>query len=101
MTKYLILWRLKAEELPDNPEEMEKVMGMLISSIAKDFADGNLLDWGLFLDGQFGYGIREMEANDLQRWFISVQPSVEVIDVQEVINFDDAQKNIQAVIETM
>jgi hypothetical protein len=101
MTKYLVLWRLKTEELPDDPDGMEKVMGMLMSNIAKDFEDGTLLDWGLFLDGQYGYGIREMEGSDLQKWLLSVNPLVEVVDIQEVINFDEAQKNIQSVMETM
>jgi hypothetical protein len=101
MTKYLVLWRLKAEMLPDDPDGMEQAMGMLISNIAKDFADGTLLDWGLFLDGQYGYGIREMEASDLQIWLLSVNQFVEVVDIQEVINFDESQKNIQAVIEKM
>lgn len=97
----MVLWRLKAEELPADPDGMEQVMGMLISNIAKDFTDGTLLDWGLFLDGQYGYGIREMEASDLQIWLLSVNQFVEVVDIQEVINFDESQKNIQAVIERM
>ena len=94
MPKYLIIWRLKTEELPSDPEGMEKVMGMLTSMVAKDFEEGTSLDWGLFLDGEHGYGIREMEALDLQKFFMVVSPYLEVIDIQEVINFEDARKNI-------
>jgi len=101
MPKYMVLWRLKVEELPEDPEGMNKVMGMIFSNVAKDFKDGNLLDWGAFIDGQHGYGIRQMEALDLQKWLMSVHQFLEVIDVQEAINFEDAQKNVQAVAEAM
>lgn len=101
MPKYMVLWRLKAEELPKDPEEMKKVMGMIMSSVAKDFEDGTLLDCGSFIYGQYGYGIRQMEALDLQKWLLSVNQFIEVINVQETINFEDAQKNVQSVAEAM
>jgi hypothetical protein len=101
MTKYMVLWRIKMDELSIEPEGMEKAMDMLFSAVTKFFEEGTLLDWGLFLDGQYGYAIREMEPSDLQKWFITINQFVEVVDVQEVINFDEAQKNIDAVTETM
>lgn len=101
MPKYMVLWRLKAEELPKDPEDMKNVMGMIMASVGKDFKDGTLLDWGSFIDGQYGYGIRQMEALDLQKWLLSVNQFIEVINVQEAINFEDAQKNMQSVAEAM
>ena len=40
-------------------------------------------------------------ALELQRFSMIVEPFLEVIEVQEVISFEDAQKNIQAVVEAM
>ena len=101
MPKYLVLWRVKTEEIPDDPNEMERIMGMLMSNVAKDFKEGTTLDWGLFLDGQYGYGIRQMDALDLQKFFMIVSPYLEVLSIQEAINFEDAQKNVHAVVESM
>jgi len=101
MTKYLVQWRIKMEELSIEPEMMKKATDMLFSAVEKFFEEGTLLDWGLFLDGQYGYAVREMEPSDLQKWLITVNQFVEVGDVQEVIGFEEAQKNIRAVTETM
>ena len=89
------------EELSIEPEGMEKAMDMLFSAVEKFFEEGTLLDWGLFLDGQFGYAIRDMVPSDLQKWFITINQFVDVEDVQEVIGFEEAKKNIDAVIGTM
>lgn len=60
MTKYLILWRMDEDRIPEDPIEImkgnEKFMGM----VKEDIETGTTLEWGMFAGGRTaGYAICE------------------------------------------
>ena len=101
MPKYLIFWRFKREQFGiTDPEKMEKVLGMLMSEVSEYLKNGKLQDWGVSLDGAHGYGIFQMEALELQKYWMLKAPYVEALKIFPVTNFEETQKNMQTAVET-
>ena len=101
MAKYLVLWRRKIESLPKEPEGIQKVMGMVMSHVTQGMENGTILDWGVSLDSVHGYTIREIDSMELQKELMLTAPYIEVLDILEIKTFEEAQKTVQAVMETM
>lgn len=101
MTKYLVLWRRKAEEFPNDPEVLKKVIDIMMSSVARGMKEGTLLDWGISIDGIRGYSIVQNDGLELQKDLMLLDQYMEVSDVLEVKNFEESQKSIQAVLKTI
>jgi len=101
MTKYLVLWRRKIESLPKEPEEIQKVLGLLMGHVAQGMEDGTTLDWGVSLDSVHGYTIREIDGLKLQKELMLTAPYLEVLDILEIKTFEETQQTVKAVMETM
>jgi len=88
MGKYLITWALNKEIIPKDLDEYDKMMKMLSQQIKENFKSG-ITDWGLFSNNN-GYVIFEGNMTGMmigQRAFV---PFIEFLDVQEVLNREEA-----------
>ena len=90
MGKYLMLWRMKKEAVPSDPEEYDKLINMLSLMVRQAMEEG-VTDWGVFANNE-GYAIFEGDFEDLMVGQRLIAPYVEYIDVQQVLNVEDADK---------
>ena len=100
MAKYLVFWRFKRDQFGiSDSEQMEKVLGMLMSEVAEYLKNGNLRDWGVSVDGIHGYGIFQMDILELQKYWMLKAPYIEALEILQVTNFEETQKNMQSAME--
>ena len=65
MTKYLILWKMDQNRIPEDPEEWIKRDEKFMSMVKDDLENGKTLEWGMFAGGRTaGYAI--CEGTDLE-----------------------------------
>jgi hypothetical protein len=64
MAKFLILWELDTNRVPESPEEQMVLFSRLMNMVEEDFKSG-MLDWGEFVDGHTGYAINECTEQEL------------------------------------
>jgi len=65
MTKYLILWKMDQNRIPEDPAEIMKRDEKFMSMIKEDMEKGKTLEWGMFAGGRTaGYVI--CEGTDLE-----------------------------------
>jgi hypothetical protein len=60
MTKYLILWRMDKDRIPDDPKEEMECNEKMMNMVKNDIESGKTLEWGMFAGGRTaGYAICE------------------------------------------
>ncbi len=59
MTKFLTIWEVDTDRVPDNPEERYKNWTMMPGMVRKDLESGMATDWGMFAGRLAGYSISE------------------------------------------
>ena len=58
MTKFLTLWKIETNRIPDSAKDRIKIDTMLLNMVKDDLKHGNTLEWGMFAGGsQAGYSI--------------------------------------------
>ena len=88
MAKYLVLWELNSDKIPDDPKARGEGWMMMIDMIKEDFKKGIHSEWGSFVGEMKGFTVSESEpvdlANNLQRFFPFVN-----FEVHQVLSVDD------------
>jgi len=91
MGKYLILWSIKNEVIPSDPDEYNQMIDML-SMMVKQGHEMGLTDWGLFASNVDGYYIFEGDFSDLIIAHKLTMPYLDIMDVQQVLTKEEADK---------
>ena len=87
MTKVLIKWKVNSLKMPDNPEEILKLLQSTNEWIKSQLASGNIKDYGEYFDGTGGYAIAEGDVTLIYEGLMEFWPYVE-FDAKPVLSID-------------
>ena len=97
MAKYLLLWELNRDKIPDDPKARGEGWMMMIDMIKEDIKKGIHSEWGSYVGEMKGFTVSESEpvelANNLQRFVPFVN-----FEVHQVLNVDEVAKVATALI---
>jgi len=97
MAKYLLLWELNRDKIPDDPKARGEGWNMMIEMIKEDFNKGIHTEWGSYIGEFKGFTVSDIEplelANNLQRFFPFVR-----FEVHQVLTADEVAKVATALI---
>jgi hypothetical protein len=88
MAKYLVLWELNLDKMPDDPKERGEGWAMMLEMIKQDIKEGINLDWGCFVGETKGYTISESDPVELMKLLQRFAPFV-LFEVRQVLSVDD------------
>jgi hypothetical protein len=88
MAKYLLLWEINREFMPEDPKEASALVVSMAEKVKRGIEDGRTVDWGMFIDGDQGYSISQLEPQDLYLRLQQFWPYVR-FEVHEVLSVDD------------
>ena len=94
MAKYLTLWRKNpSAPWPTDPPEILKFNEMMWGMFdAMTSGEGDVKDYGYFLDGNSGYTIAEGDAKESLRAAAAFSPFFEFEVIEEVVSREVAQE---------
>lgn len=93
MTKFLILWKLDTDKVPESPEEQMVFFNRLMNMVDEDFKSG-MLDWGEFVDGHRGYAINEGTEQELALALMRYSPYIK-FKVHPVLSASQVGENMK------
>ncbi len=91
MAKYLVLWELNLDKMPDDPKMRGEGWAMMLQMIKQDIKDGINLDWGTFVGETQGYTVSESEPVELAKNLQRFAPFV-IFEVRQVLSVDDVME---------
>ena len=79
MTKFLTLWKIETNRIPDSAKDRIKIDTMLLNMVKDDLKHGNTLEWGMFAGGsQAGYSICEGTEMDVTKINLKYAPYIKM-----------------------
>ena len=88
MAKYLLLWELNLDKMPDDPKVRGEGWAMMLGMIKQDLEAGIDTDWGCFVGETRGYTVSENDPVELMKLLQRFAPYV-VFEVHQVVSVDD------------
>jgi len=94
MGKYLNIWELDLNRVPEDPKEQLELFTKLQNMVKEDMENGPIKDFGMFLGGDSGYTIEEGTEEEVAICAMRYSPFVKC-KIQSVISteqIDDIMK---------
>ena len=91
MAKYLLLWELNEDKMPDDPKARGEGWAMMLDMIKQDLETGVHSDWGTFVGEMRGYTVMENDPVELMKLIQRFAPFV-VFEVHQVVSVDDVME---------
>ena len=91
MAKYLLLWELNRDKMPDDPKVRGEGWAMMIEMVKQDIKEGVLLDWGSCVGELNGYAVAESDMLDLAKNLQRYAPFVS-FEVRQVMSADETME---------
>ena len=88
MAKYLLLWELNRDKMPDDPKVRGEGWAMMLEMIKQDLEAGIDTDWGCFVGETKGYTVSESDPVELMKLMQRFAPYV-VFEARQVLSVDD------------
>jgi hypothetical protein len=87
MAKYLVLWELDEDKIPEDPKERGAAWTVMVDMVKQDMKANVHIDWGSYVGGGKGYAVsqgNELEIAQLMQKFV---PFVK-FEVHQVMSID-------------
>ena len=91
MAKYLLVWELNPDKMPDDPKVRGEGWAMMLELIKQDMKEATVLDWGTFVGELKGYSIAENDPVSLAKNLQRFAPFV-TFEVRQVMSVDDTME---------
>jgi len=88
VAKYLLLWELNRDKMPDDAETRGEGWAMMLEMVKQDLEAGLNTDWGCFVGETKGYTVSENDPVELMKLLQRFAPYV-VFEVRQVMSVDD------------
>lgn len=98
MAKYLGIWRINGTALPSDPAKQMQGIEMILGQIETALKEGQIEEFGFFLNGSSGYAIVNGETADAFGAAISFFPWMES-EVHEMVPFETGKEITKQVIK--
>ncbi len=85
MGKYLSLWELDMNRVPEDPKEQLEFFAKLQNMVKEDLKNGIIKDFGMFLGGDAGYTVEEGTEEEIAMCAMKYAPFVKC-SIQSVIS---------------
>jgi len=95
MAKYLVLWELNLDKMPDDPKTRGEGWTMMLQMIKQDLEAGIDTDWGCFVGETQGYTVSESDPVELMKLLQRFAPFV-LFEVRQVLSVDDVMEVAKA-----
>jgi hypothetical protein len=89
MSKYLILWYVDGNTMPDTSSERASLAIKLDEMVKQEITEGKIKDWGVFIGGDSGYAVMDGNGVDIYRDCYRYRPHI-TFEVHEVLSIDQA-----------
>jgi len=87
MAKYLLLWELDRDKIPDDAKARSEGWAMMLEMVKQDIQAGFHSDWGSFVGEMRGYTVSEGEPVELAKTMQRFTPFVS-FEVHPVMSVD-------------
>lgn len=94
MGKYLLIWSMSNDLVPEDPKERASGWKMLLDMVKQDINKGLAKDWGTFPGENMGYCILEGSNLDVMKMTQQYAPYVG-FEVHPVASIKDAEELIK------
>ncbi len=97
MGKYLSLWELDMNRVPEDPKKQLELFTKLQNMVKEDLKNGIIKDFGIFLGGDAGYSIVEGTDEQIAMFTMKYAPFVKC-KIQSAISIeqiDEIMKKIR------
>jgi len=98
MAKYLLLWELNPDKMPDDPKARGEGWLAFLDIIKQDLQAGIHKDWGCFVGETRGYTISEEDEVELTKRMQSFVPFI-TFEVHPVMSVDQIAKVAKSLTE--
>ena len=95
MGRYLLIWKLDSDRIPEDPKERAAGWGGLLNLVKKDFEKGMTKDWGTFVGEGKGYCIVEGSETEIAILMQQYSPYVQ-FETHPIMSVSQAEDMLNA-----
>jgi hypothetical protein len=91
MPKYLVKWKINHHMMPEESEDIGKVMSCLMQMVKDDIESGACLSWYMFPESNRGVSFSDQSEEELTATLMKYYPYI-FFRVKPLITFDQAMQ---------